>query len=81
MTNLLEEFVTLEGDASLRRLLEWAIHDETMLQPHFEFNIFDVTIEREAGMVVLESVLDAADAGVQQFPLEVFVEALRHIPD
>lgn len=46
-------------------------------RPHFEFNRFEVTIEREANIVVLEDVLDATEAGVQHVPLAEFTAALR----
>lgn len=59
MGDLLEQFLTEECTEYVRRLLESAITDSAMPRPHFEFNRFEVTIDREAEIVVLEDVLDA----------------------
>jgi hypothetical protein len=74
--NLLEEFLAEECTAYVRRLLEDAIADLSAHRPRFEFNRFEVTIERDTAMAVLEDVLDATEAGVQRLPLAEFREAL-----
>lgn len=76
MSDLLEEFITQECTTYVRRLIEGAIADSGTLRPHFEFNRFEVTIEREANIIVLEDVLDAAETGVQHVPLAEFTAAL-----
>lgn len=77
MSDLLERFIQDECNAFIRRLLEDAIEDSTMTHPHFEFNLFDVTIEREEKAILLEDLLDATQAGLQRVPIEAFLVALR----
>jgi len=77
MSNLLEQFISQECTAYVRRLLEDAIADAATPRPHFEFNRFEITIEREANIVTLEDVLDATATGVQHVPLAEFTAALE----
>lgn len=77
MGDLLEQFITQECTAYVHRLLEEAIADSATPRPHFEFNRFEITIEREESVVVLEDVLDATEAGVRRVPLAEFAAALR----
>jgi hypothetical protein len=58
----------------VQRLLEDAIHDAAILRPRFEFNRFEVTVERADNVVILEDVLDATEA--QTLRLPEFVHAL-----
>lgn len=76
MSTLLEQFTTQECTTYVRRLIEGAIADSGTPRPHFEFNRFEVTIEREANIVVLEDVLNAAETGVQHVSLTEFTAAL-----
>jgi hypothetical protein len=78
MSNLLEQFISQECTAYVRHLLEDAISDPATPRPHFEFNRFEITIEREANIVVLEDVLDATEEGVMHVPLAEFMVALGH---
>lgn len=77
MSDLLERFITQECTAHVRRLLEEAIADSATPRPHFAFNRFEITIERDANVVVLEDVLDASEAGVRHVSLADFTAALR----
>lgn len=77
MSDLLEQFLTQECTAYVRRLLEGAIADSATPRPHFEFNRFEIAIERDANIVVLEDVLDATEAGVRHVPLAEFMAALK----
>lgn len=77
MKDLLEQFISQECTAHVCRLLEEAIADSATQRPHFEFNRFEITIDREANAVVIEDVLDATDAGVRHVPLAEFTAALR----
>ena len=76
MSGLLDQFLAQECTASVRRLLEDAIADSATSRPHFEFNRFEVTIERAKNIAVLEDVLDATEAGVRLVPLAEFTAAL-----
>ena len=80
MSDLLKQFVTEECNAHVRRLLEDAIADLAAARPHFEFNRFEITIERKRNIVVLEDVLDATEAGVRHVPLAEFTAALKQCP-
>lgn len=78
--DLLEELLSEEWTAHVRRLIEEAILDSTKPRPRFELNLFDVTVEREEQVVLIEDALDASDARAQRVPLAEFVEALRRDP-
>lgn len=77
MSDLLEQFISQECTAYVRRLLEDAIADPATPCTRFEFNRFEITIDREGNIVVLEDVLDATEAGVRSVPLAEFTAALR----
>jgi hypothetical protein len=78
MRDLLEQLIAQECTAYLRRPLEDAIADSATPRPHLEFDHFEITIEREANIVVFEDVLDATEAGVRRVPLTEFADALKH---
>jgi hypothetical protein len=75
-SSLLEQFLAHECTSYLRGLLEHAIADTSASRSRFEFNRFEVTVERDHDMVVLEDVLDATEAGIQRVPLAQFVRDL-----
>ena len=76
MSDLLEQFLAQECMEHVRRLLDAALADSTRQRHHFEFNRFEVTIEREANIVVLDDVLDATEAGSRLIPLAEFTTAI-----
>jgi hypothetical protein len=80
--NLLERFIAQECTPGVQQLLEGAIADSALLRPHFEFNRFEVTIERAENTVTIEDVLDATDRGTQTVSLGDFTNALSrsHAP-
>lgn len=80
MTTLLESFFSRECTPYVRRLLQDALADMTAPYAHFEFNVFEVTIHRDRGVVVLSDVLVATDAGVLEVPLDAFAAALISAP-
>jgi hypothetical protein len=73
---LLDQFLSQECTPHVQRLLGEAIADMTTSNSRFEFNRFEVTIERETGTVLLEDVLDASEAGTERVPLAAFTQAL-----
>ncbi len=75
-STLLQQFLTEECTAHVRRLLEDALDARSPPFKRFEFNRFEVTIQREDGAVLLEDVLDPTEAGVVRIPLAEFVAAL-----
>jgi hypothetical protein len=77
MSDLLEQFVSEECSVYVRRLLEDAIADRAKVRHHFELNRFEVTIEHDENVVVLQDVLDATQVGVERMPLAEFAGALR----
>ena len=74
--SLLDQFLAEECSSYVRQLLESAIKDASNLRPHFEFNRFEVTVNRDAASVIIEDVLDATDSGSQQLSLSDFVKVL-----
>jgi hypothetical protein len=76
-TTLLDQFLAEECTPYVRRLLEEAIANTAVLRPHFEFNRFEVTVERTDNSIILEDVLDATESGAQTVPLPDFVHALN----
>jgi hypothetical protein len=75
-SSLLEQFLAQECTFYVRQLLEEATADASAPRPHFEFNRFEVTVERDDSVVLLEDVLDSTEADVQRVPLAEFVKAI-----
>jgi hypothetical protein len=75
-TTLLEQFLLEECTPYVRGLLEEALDALTFVSKRFDFNRFEVTVNREKGSVLLEDVLNAEDAGSMRVPLTEFAAAL-----
>jgi hypothetical protein len=60
----------------VRRKLEAAISDLSVSRSHFEFNVFEVTIDKVNATVLLQDVLDATEVGKQMLTVGEFVVAL-----
>ena len=60
----------------MRQLLEERIANTTLLFPHFDFDRFEVTVDRTTNMVVLQEVTDTSEAGTQRVPLAELLRAL-----
>lgn len=73
---ILKQFLREECTPYVRRLLEEALAATAPSSRRFEFNRFEVTIQREEGAVLVEDVLDATEAGAQRVPLAEFAKAL-----
>lgn len=80
-SNLLERFLAEEASAYVRGLLENAIAEfEAGAGPsekRFEFNCFEVTVDRVNETVMLEDVLDATSSGELKLSIPEFRAALR----
>jgi hypothetical protein len=73
---LLEQFLKEECTPYVRGVLEEALGATAPSSKRFEFNRFEVTVDREEGMVLVEDVLDATNAGMLRVPLAEFAAAL-----
>lgn len=73
---LLKQFIEEECTPYVCRLLKEALEVSTPPSKRFEFNRFEVTIDHENNVVLVEDILDATDAGVLRVPLEEFATAL-----
>lgn len=77
---LLVEFLSDECTEFERNLLREALdarRDGRALSKYqFEFNRFDITINVDEGIVLLQDILDTTKAGCQQILLEEFEERL-----
>ncbi|MBJ7291580.1 hypothetical protein [Williamsia sp.] len=60
VSSVVDEFIETEVDEPTTHLLVNAVHRATPGEERFEFNLFDVRINRDSGVVVVEDVLDAA---------------------
>lgn len=58
-SSVVDEFIATEVDEPTRRLLMDAVRRATPGKERFEFNLFDVRIDRDSGVVAVEDVLDA----------------------
>jgi hypothetical protein len=76
VSDLLDQFVSQECTGHVRHLLLIAIAEVAMELPHFEFNRFSITIERDHANVVVRDVLDSSESGVENVALARFVAAL-----
>ena len=77
MSTLLAQFLSQECTVHVRQLLERAIDDASVPPPSFELNRFEITVDRDTGLVILADVLEATEVGVQHVPLEEFMKALE----
>ena len=73
---LLEQFLKEECTPYVHGLLQAALTTSAPPCKRFEFDRFEVTVDREGGIVLVEDVLDATDAGMQRIPLAEFTQAL-----
>lgn len=76
MGDLLKQFVTEECTPYVRGLLEEALGDPAKTRRHFEFNRFEVTVEHEENIVVVQDVIDGTAAGIERVPFAEFIAAL-----
>ena len=74
------ERITLNSDY-VRDLLRKSIEDRSLMAEKFEFNRFEVTIDRASGSVLLEDVLDASVSGAERIGIEDFALALETAAD
>lgn len=75
--DLLESFLSEDCTENARTLLEDAINDTGRVRIHFDFNRFEVTIEREKNVVILQDDLDTTDAGTVLMPIAEFATVLK----
>jgi hypothetical protein len=73
---LLEKFLVQECTSHIKGMLQTAIERVERSEERFAFNLFEITIQHEAGVVIVEDVLDATSAGAQQVPLDEFALSL-----
>jgi len=73
---LVSEFIAQEATDYVRGLLRDAIQDSGNSSRRFEFNRFEVTIDHEQGVVLVEDVLDAGETGMQSVPIKEFSRLL-----
>ena len=73
---LLDRFLEYEAtDFVINRMRE-ALREPTPQIKHFDFNIFDITIDRELGTVVIQDDLDVTEAGTLVVTIADFITAL-----
>jgi Immunity protein 53 len=75
---ILDQFLREECTTHVRQTLETALASSSG-PVRFEFNRFEVTLEREDGTVCLQDVLDDTQAGVERVTLSVFAKALASL--
>ena len=67
--SLLDQFLREECTEHVRRLLVDSFAIDAPTRTRLEFNRFEVTIDRNAEIAIIEDVLDASDAGSERIPL------------
>lgn len=77
---LMEQFIKEECTPYVRGLVLAALEaggdGSGPSKKHFEFNRFEITLDLEEGVVLIEDVLDASDVGAQRVPIGEFSAAL-----
>jgi len=73
---LLEQFFKEECTPYVRDLMKEALGAAAFVARRFEFNRFEVTINREDDTVLIEDVLDVSAAGSLRVQLTEFAAAL-----
>ena len=77
--SVLASFVRLELDAYTRKLLLDAVEAGTTGQKRFGFDLYNVYLDFEEGMALIQDVCDVS--AIESVPLVRFCEALTPIPD
>ena len=81
---LLEQFLTEEGTPYVRGLVRAALDagnaGTAPARNRFEFHRFEVTLDVEDGVVLIDDILNPSDSGVQRIPLQEFSAALAKQP-
>jgi hypothetical protein len=76
MKTLLEQFLTEEVTDDVRALLLGAL-SAPQRAPRFEFNRFEIAVQKDEGVVTISDVLDATDSGVQRVSVGEFRTVLE----
>lgn len=76
MPALLEQFLAQDCTPDVRQLLEDAISNAVLRFPHFEFNRFDIVVDRSSNTVRIEDDLDPSPEGKQTIRLDEFLASL-----
>ncbi len=71
MPSLLEQFVAEEVTQHGRARIDDALANKGILH-HLNFNRFEITVDHEGGVVLIEDVTDASSAGAERLPLSDF---------
>ena len=66
---LLQRFIDEECSHHVRGLLQTALRHVAPSIKRFEFNRFEVSMDRDTQSVLIEDVLDASAVGVERLPL------------
>jgi len=74
---LLDQFIGEECTPYVRTLLVATLSDATQRVKRFEFNRFEICIDRDKGVVLVEDVLDATSTGALAVPIAEFAAALK----
>jgi hypothetical protein len=73
---ILSEFLAFECDDYVKSLIRDAVQksnlDKNLKVKKFEFDRFNITMDFENQVVLVEDVLDASEAGTGQFDLDEF---------
>jgi hypothetical protein len=77
---LLQEFVREECNSHVRALLKAALANSAPPATELSLNRFDVRIDRERGVVVVEDITNANDEGSMEAPLTALLDALGTEP-
>ena len=72
----IDRFMSLECTSEIRRWLESASADNQLRWKQFNFNLFDVTIDKAKDEVLLEDVVLESDETVQKLSIREFSDAL-----
>jgi hypothetical protein len=73
---LLEQFIAEECTPHVRGLLAAALTGDAPAHARFEFNRFELAIDRDAGVAIVNDILDVTEAGEQRVSLASLVAAL-----
>jgi len=81
---LLEQFLREEYTLHVRSLLQVALEAGNSgtgpKRSRFEFNRFEIKMDLDEDMVLIEDVLDATDSGVQRVLMKDFCAAMEQQP-
>jgi len=76
INSTLDRFLKIECNVGVKQLLQDALEDEELRWKEFNFNIFNVTIDKSAGLVTVEDAVLMVEEGAKTLSIQHFADVI-----